>query len=310
MLRVFFISIFMIVFFSGCEQKINKELKIGTNLWIGYEPLYLAEELGYTKDKGIKISEFPSASEVIRAYQNSIIDVAALTLDEVLLLVENGFNPKVFLVADISNGADVLLSKPEIKSLNELKNRRVGVENTALGAYFLSRILEIANLSVNDINIVPLEVSEHENAYLNNRVDAVVTFEPVKTKLLKSGANLLFDSSKIKGEIVDVLIVREEFIKEYPKKVNELKEIWFKSLEFMNKNEKFASKFISNRLGIRSDEYFVTLNGIIFPDIEYNSKLVNSNNPLLLSSAKKLLNLMQEKKLIVKELNINSLFER
>ena len=67
-------------------------------------------------------------------------------------------------------------------------------------------------MSPKDIKIVFLGVSEHERAFKNGKVDAVVTFGSARTKLLAAGAKQLFDSSQIPGEIVDVLIVSEDVI--------------------------------------------------------------------------------------------------
>ena len=85
------------------------------------------------------------------------------------------------MVTDISNGADVILAKPEIQSLKDLKGRRVGVDSTALGAFVITRALGQVGLSPKDIEIVSLGVSEQERAFKQGIVDAVVTFEPVRS---------------------------------------------------------------------------------------------------------------------------------
>ena len=50
----------------GCTQP-TPMLRVGTNIWPGYAPLYLAQELGYYQQQKIKIIEFGSATEVLRA---------------------------------------------------------------------------------------------------------------------------------------------------------------------------------------------------------------------------------------------------
>ena len=84
-------------------------MHIGTNVWPGYEPLYLARELGYFDDQPIHLVEHAAATEVIRAFRNGTIDAAALTLDEVLLLAQHGQNPRIVLVMDFSQGGDTLI---------------------------------------------------------------------------------------------------------------------------------------------------------------------------------------------------------
>ena len=151
-------------------------LKIGTSVWPGYEPLFLARDLGYYENSPVRLVEYTSATQVIRAYRNSAIQAAVLTLDEVLLLVEDGLDPRVVLVMDISHGGDVIIAKPEIKSLSEIRGHKVGVENTALGGYFLTRALETVGLKSSDVGIIFSEVDEHETMFLKGDFDAVVTF--------------------------------------------------------------------------------------------------------------------------------------
>ncbi|MCW9015004.1 MAG: ABC transporter substrate-binding protein [Gammaproteobacteria bacterium] len=123
-------------------------LRIGTNVWPGYEPLYLARHLGYLEGQNIRLVEYSSASQVIRSYRNDLIDAAAMTLDEALLLLDQGYHPKVVLVMDVSDGADVIIGKPDIREFKDLINKKVGVENTALGAFFLARALEKHGMTV------------------------------------------------------------------------------------------------------------------------------------------------------------------
>ena len=57
----------------GCGAQ-ETALRIGTNVWIGGEPLYLARELGRFDPAAVQLVEYPSASEVMRAFRNQAID--------------------------------------------------------------------------------------------------------------------------------------------------------------------------------------------------------------------------------------------
>lgn len=66
----------------------------------------------------------------------------------------------------------------------DLRGRRVGVEASALGAYLPSRSLQITRLQPTEMRMVPLPVDEHPRAWQEDRVDALVTCEPVRGQLL------------------------------------------------------------------------------------------------------------------------------
>ncbi len=299
-----------LIFFVLLSCHIDKEyLKIGTNVWPGYEPLYVAREFGYLKDAPIHIVEYVSSSQVIRAYRNKLINGAALTLDEVILLKSYGFDPVVILVMDVSNGADAIVSRKDIKSLSDLKGKRVGVENSALGAYVLTRALEKAHLTLNDIKIVPLEVNEHYKWFKKGKVDAVVTFEPVKSKLVKSGGNVIFDSSQIPGEIVDVLVVEREYLNKHPEVIKTLINGWFLALANLKRETNSVKKIISEREQIEVKNFSDLYKGLKIPDREENQKLLDRGTPKLLPVAKRLLNIMKKKKIIKGDLDVEEMFD-
>ena len=162
----------------------------------------------------MRLVEYPSATGVLRAFRNKALEAAALTLDEALMLLEASLPVRVVTVLDISHGGDVILAHPEIETFGDLRGRRVGVEGGALGAYVLSRALQVHALTPADITIVQMDASEHEHGFADGAVDAVVTFEPMRTRLRAQGARQIFSSVEIPGEIVDVLVVHESVLKE------------------------------------------------------------------------------------------------
>ena len=286
------------------EVVVAEPLAVGTNVWPGYEPLYLARNLGYYNDS-IRLVEYSSATEVLRAIRNKVIDVATLTLDEVLLLRQSGVDVRIVLVTDISNGGDVIVARPGIESLADLKGRKVGVESTALGAYVLTRALQKVGLTPADVQVVPIEVASHYMAYTDNVMDAVVTFEPVRSQLLRDGAHLVFDSSQIPGEIVDVMVVREEVLAGKEEQIQGLISGWFKALTYLSVNPNDASKRMTGRLNLSPEEVLASYEGLILPDPEGNLDMFDESQALsLIQTAKNLTTIMIEANLLDRSPNV------
>jgi len=259
----------------ACDTQRSHQLKIGTNIWPGYEPLYLARELGYLEANHFQLIEHTSASQVIRSYRNGAIDMAALTMDEVLLLKQNGFDPRVILVMDISHGGDVIISRPGIRSFKELKGKTIGVEKTALGSYVLSRALEINGMSRADVITMHLDQALQEQSFNSGLVDAVVTFEPIKTRLVNGGANIVFDSTMIPNEIVDVLVVRGEILESHHLQITSLIDTWFTALEYFKSNPEQSSKLMAPRLAIEPSNVLASYDGLVLPDRRENQALLS-----------------------------------
>ncbi len=316
-LSVFLVVLLLsVVIYVGRTWKITNEnlrdngeiltpvLQVGANVWPGYEPLFLARELGYFDDRRVRLVEYFSATQVIHAFRNRAIQVAALTLDEVLLLQESRLDPRVILVMDISNGGDAILVKPEIESLEGIRGHRVCVESTALGGFFLTRALQTVGLKPSDVNIVPCEIDEQYRKYLEGKVDAVVTFEPVRTRLIAQGAKQVFDSSQIPGEIVDVLVVLQELLERHPDQVEQLLKGWFRALDHLKTKPKDAAPLISKRLKISPEEVLASYTGLKLPNLEDNLKMMSGLDSSLLESAKRLSKFMLDAKLLQHEVDL------
>lgn len=294
---------------AGCAPDAEPALRVGTNIWPGYEPLYLARELGYYSDAEVRLVEYSSATEVINAWRNSAIDAAALTLDEVLRLAQDGHQPRVVAVLDVSSGADALLARRSIASLAALRGRRIGAENTAVGGYLLARALAAAGLSRRAVETVPLEIHRHEQAFARGEVDAVVTFDPVRARLLARGAHTLFDSRRIPGEIVDVLAVRPDLLDRDPGRARVLVDGWRRAVDQLRRDPQSAAQRMAPRLAVSPAEFLASLDGLHIPDLAENRRLLAGPDAALLRPARQLAQLMLEQRLLHSPVAVEPLFD-
>jgi NitT/TauT family transport system substrate-binding protein len=282
----------------GCISKPEPPLRVATNVWPGYETLYLARSLGYYDNSSIRLVEYASGTEEVRAYRNGEIEAAGISLDQALVLAATDPDVRIVVVMDISAGGDVILAHPEIKNFSELKGKKVGVESTALGAFVITRALQKAGMSPKDLQIIPLQVSEHERAFKHKNVDAVVTFGPPRAKLLEAGAKLVFDSRQIPGEIVDVLIVRASAIANRRDAVQTLVNGRFRALQYLQDNPQDAARRIAPRTGVTPEQFLESLGGLRQPNLAENQRLLSKQDPLLLNGVKNLVKVMLDNKLL------------
>lgn len=302
------IAVINSLFLTGCMAEPEKALRIGTNLWPGYETLYLARDLGYFEKSPIRLVELSSATDVLHAFRNGVLEVAALTLDETLTLLQTEADLRVILVMDISSGADALLARPSsISGLSHLKGTRIAVENSAVGAIMLTRALERAKLSTEEVEIISATVDNHYELYMSGRVDAVVTFDPVRTQLVNEGAKTLFDSHEIPGQIVDVLVTRKSFLKNRSDILQTLVNGQFKALNYLHNYPEEAAKKLAPRLGITPTELTESFKGVILPNLTANQLLIKGSDPLLRQTARELVAMMLERGLLFKEPQIDTL---
>ena len=284
---------------TGCEQP-QTPIRLGTNVWPGYEPLYLAQEIGQLDSRKIRMVGYPSASEVIRAFRNRSLEAASLTLDEALSLLDKNMPIKIILVHDISHGADVILARPQIEHVSGLRGRKIAVESSALGAYVITRALQKNDLSIDAVRIKHLDVNQHEAAYRAGEVDAVVTFEPFNTRLKELGAREIFSSREIPGEIVDVLVVHEDIHRTRLDDLRHLTQSWFAALDYIDAEPQKAATIMGKRLKIRGEDVLAAYQGIELPSQEQNIAMLDDGLTIL----NKLAEIMTEHELVSNDLEL------
>jgi NitT/TauT family transport system substrate-binding protein len=287
----------LLMLLLGCAQAPERALKVATNLWLGYEPLYLAHYIG-GYEQNIDIVQLPSSTEVLRALRNGSVDVVTATLDEALLLKSQGEDLVLLMAVNFSSGADVVLGRPPISSLQSIKGHRIGVENTGLGALMLSAALQHADLRVTDVALVNLSVDQHLQAYQDGVVDVVVTFEPSATQLRKAGANLLFDSSAVPDLIVDVLVCRRHVFERRDRSLRDLVRGYYKARAFMQSNPAEAGAFIGRRLQLNPQELQKAYNGLRLPSLQDNVRWLAGSPSAFDSARDRLQQLMRERDLL------------
>jgi NitT/TauT family transport system substrate-binding protein len=292
---------------GGCLREPEPALRIGTNVWIGAEPLYLARDLGHLHRDAVQLVEYPSASEVSRAFRNQAIDGMVISLDELFVLAVDGLRPKIILIVDVSQGADVVVGRAGMRQMTDLKGRRIAVESAALGAFVLSRALSVNGMQASDVNMVHLESNEHPAAFQQGRVDGAVTFDPYRSQLLAAGAQTLFDSSQIPGEIVDLLAVRDSVLEKNPRAVDALLQSWFKALDYLHREPADAAARMAVREQISAEQFLRALQGLRFPSRAENLQMLAGTTPSLTLSGRKLMTLMVDANLLRNGLEIDSL---
>jgi len=292
---------------TGCMREPETPLRIGTNVWIGCEPLYLARELGHLDDKTIRLVEYPSASEVMRAFRNQAIDGMVISLDELFGLAVDGLQPRIILVADVSHGADVIVGRTGMRTMKDLKGKRVAVESGALGAFVLSRALALNGMTAADIKIVQLESNEQPAAFLKGQIDGAVTFDPYRTQLLRAGGATVFDSTQIPGEIVDLVAVRASVLDKQPKAVHKLLTGWFSAIDYLQHEPKDAARRMGIRQQTSGEQFLQALQGLHIPSRDENIDMLAGSPPKLTVTGGRLMDLMLEAKLLSARLKIDEL---
>ncbi|HEX5750571.1 MAG TPA: ABC transporter substrate-binding protein [Archangium sp.] len=282
----------------ACTPTPEPRLRLGTTPWPGNEPLFLGQKLGLLPSERIHLVEYVSSAQLMRAFRNGAIDAVSTTLEEVLSLEQLGHDPKVVLVLDASHGADCVMARPELESISALQGRRISSEESVLGMYMLTRALEQAGLRHEDVRLDIRPLETHVAAWQRGELDAVVTFEPYCQRLASLGARRLFDSSRLPGEIIDVVVVREEFLEAWPQHVDALLRGWFSTLAWKQQHPQEAMQRMSGRLGLDPQRFQEAMAGVRLMDEPSQHTLLTGPRPVLRETLEQMGELLRHHQLL------------
>lgn len=290
---------------TACTPK--RPLVLAGHPWPGYEPIFLARSLGYLPSN-LALLQAPTLQASMEAVKTGQADGAMLTLDEILLLRDQGLQMQIVLIFDVSKGADVLLTRQRLPSLAALKGKHIGAEDSALGSLMLAMVLEKAGLTIDQVSVKRVVYEEHEAAWARGEVDALVTYEPVATRLKKTGASQLLSTREMPDTIFDVLAVRPEALASHREVLRSTLEAHFRALSYLRQNPWDAAYKAVQHLGVSAEEMIASLRGLELPDLIGNQRYLSSQDGDLLRVTHKLSSIMVQAGIIRRPVDIQGLF--
>jgi NitT/TauT family transport system substrate-binding protein len=107
--------------------------------------------------------------------------------------------------------------------------------------YLLVRALASAGLRERDIKVVNTSDADIVGAFAAPTTSALVTWKPQLSSVLTSpNAQLVFDSSKIPGEIIDLMVVNTATLAANPKLGKALVGAWYETMAIMLRSDAAA----------------------------------------------------------------------
>jgi len=191
----------------------------------------------------IKITQLNDYIESINQYTAGQFDGCTMTnMDALTIPAAGGVDSTALIVSDFSNGNDGIVLKGEGKTLADLKGMKVNLVELSVSHYLLARALETAKLSEKDVKTVNTSDADIAAAFNTDEVQAVTTWNPMLAEArAKPGTTEVFDSSKVPGEIMDMMVVNSQTLKDNPALGKALTGAWFETVALM-KAENAQSK--------------------------------------------------------------------
>jgi NitT/TauT family transport system substrate-binding protein len=235
-------------------------LKIGYSDWPGWVAYQVAIEKGWFKEAGVEVEfEWFDYVPSMDAFSAGKLDGVGMTNGDALVVGATGGKSVTILINDYSNGNDMIIAKPGIKSLKELKGKKIGVEVGFVDHLLILNGLEKIGMKESDVTLVNTKTNETPQVLASGDVDAVAAWQPSSGQALKlvAGSTTIYTSADEPGLIYDVLVVNPASLASRRADWLKVIKVWDRVVAYINdpKTTDDAVKIMAARVGLKPEEY-------------------------------------------------------
>ena len=245
---------------TACQKPASDSanVRLGYSAWPGWFPWAVTEAKGLfsAANVGVKLQWFDGYLDSINALNAGQLDCNSQTLNDTISSIAGGADLQVVLQNDYSTGNDQIIAVEEIRTVADLKGKKVAAEEGTVDHYLLLKVLKDAGLKASDITFVPLETGAAAAAFAAGKVDAAGVYAPFTTQALKRpGSKALTTSKEHPGAISDLLVCRRDFVAKNPEAIQKVVNAWFATLKLMKDDPAATLPILVQRSGVSEAEF-------------------------------------------------------
>jgi len=234
-------------------------LKVGYSDWPGWVAWQVAIDKGWFKEAGVDVAfQWFDYSASMDAFTAGKIDANLMTNGDTLVTGAGGGKGIMVMLTDYSNGNDMIVAKPGIKSLKDLKGKKVGIEVGLVEHLLLLHGLQESGMKEKDVTLVNAKTNETPQVLASGQVDAIGAWQPISGEAMKglAGSRPVYTSAKAPGLIYDVLAVSPTSLKNRKDDWTKLIKVWDRVVHYIDdpKTQDDAVKIMAARAAVEGNQ--------------------------------------------------------
>lgn len=257
----------------------NSVIRIGIATWPGFASGMVGNEKGYFPGISLQYRTIDDLAARHAAFRSGDLDIMVSSMDLWVQEKAQGLDGQAFLVTDESAGADGIVVNAEIKTIANLRGKRVAFARATPSHYLLFKVLENAGLTPADIVQVPVDdPGLAGQAFIGGKVDAAVTWEPFLTQVKESGKGRVLASSRdFPGTIVDLLVASPKLLQQ-PEVLKNFIRGWLESVGYIETHPNELAQVMATGLGVKKEDAEGMMAGVRFADTARNRYFFDSSD--------------------------------
>ena len=276
---LFVLVLSLTILLKGCSLGQSDELaplKVGMNNWPGYAIALYAQQQGLFEQHGLQVQlvHFTNQQDNIRATLRGALDASFVPLWEVMQVDPGNDRPAFILVADVSSGSDGIVAQPEIKSIQQLKGKKVGIKLGTVSHLIILEALNAYKLRPQEIKIDDVLNSTSMHKMETQELDAAVLWEPsLSETATKIGGNIIFTTKDVDSLVIDGLASRLSFVDAHQAELSQFILAWFDALDDLKNDSERVFSVIAQELNQTTESFAQDYGGLKPGDRVMNQKM-------------------------------------
>jgi NitT/TauT family transport system substrate-binding protein len=245
-------------------------LRLAIDLWAGYFPALLADELGYFRDAGllVEVSIPGNTDRMMAEFIAGRYDLVALALADLINMTRSGHDVQVVLQSDESAGGDKLVVRPGF----DLRAPRL-VAGTNLGGFgelFVREFLVRHGVDLQRVAWVNIDAADVAAAMRKREIDIGHSWDPYVAAALADGAQTVFSSAETPGLVPDVVAGRRAVIDARREEFRAFVKAWFRAQDWWRAHADEGNAKLAARLKQTPQWVAEALSGVRLVNLDQN----------------------------------------
>jgi NitT/TauT family transport system substrate-binding protein len=265
--------------FATVASSLAAPLKIAYSDWPGWVAWEVAIQKGWIKQAGVEAEflwfEYGPSMEAFTAGK---VDAVMMTNGDSLVTGANGAKNVVIMLTDYSNGNDMIVARAGIKSVKDLKGKKIGLEVGVVEHLMLLNALKKNGMTEADVTIVNTPTGQTPQVLASGQVDAIAAWQPNAGQALKAlaGSTAVYTSADEPGLIYDTIAVSPRSLAQRRAEWVKLVSVWDRVVAYIKDpaTKDDALKIMAARTGSTPAEYAAFIGGTRFLTLAESAKIL------------------------------------
>jgi len=225
----------------------------------------------------VQLIRFENQQDSTRAMLRGTLDATFVSLWDVVQSDSGSDKPAVLMVTNISHGADGIVAQPAIKSVANLRGKRVGAKLGTVNHLILLEALKLHQIKPEEVKIEDISNEIAVDLMQQGRLDAAVIWQPLLGETAQAiKGNIIFTTQEVESLVIDTLVSRSAIT---PTKKAELKQFiiaWFDIMSAVETKPNVVFQKVAQNLGQKGEAFAKDYAGLKKGDIAMQKQMFKS----------------------------------